>query len=350
MQMLLGGGTLLLLLVAMILFLKFAPYGKSGLEALSGAACATFLPQAFLSYVIGGIFNIEFMKQIGDNLGSLGGLAVGVLTCLKMKTNPVYAVIIGLVLYNFSLLPAFIAAYLISFGLKFIDKKVPEGLNLIVVILLAPAITYGIASLINPGITLMLEAISNAVNVVGDSNPYLLAAILGILMPITGMTPLSSMVVASFLGITGNPMAIGALTCMGASFVNFVLFKRLGIGNWGTSISVGIEPLTQIDKIVQYPLQLYSVNAIVGIINGCIITFSGLIINAEGVATPIAGPIVLFGFNGPVQSIITIVVVAVNSLVWSFIFSMIIKHFNLVNIDFKSLFKGKSKDTQGSQS
>lgn len=40
MQMLLGGGTLLLLLVAMILFLKFAPYGKSGLEALSGAACA----------------------------------------------------------------------------------------------------------------------------------------------------------------------------------------------------------------------------------------------------------------------------------------------------------------------
>ncbi|MEJ7160014.1 PTS sugar transporter subunit IIC, partial [Staphylococcus caprae] len=93
---------------------------------------------------------------------------------------------IGLVLYNFSLLPAFIAAYLISFGLKFIDKKVPEGLNLIVVILLAPAITYGIASLINPGITLMLEAISNAVNVVGDSNPYLLAAILGILMPITG--------------------------------------------------------------------------------------------------------------------------------------------------------------------
>ena len=193
----------------------------------------------------------------------------------------------------------------------------PEGLNLIVVILLAPAITYGIASLINPGITLMLEAISNAVNVVGDSNPYLLAAILGILMPITGMTPFSSMVVASFLGITGNPMAIGALTCMGASFVNFVLFKRLGIGNWGTSISVGIEPLTQIDKIVQYPLQLYSVNAIVGIINGCIITFSGLIINAEGVATPIAGPIVLFGFNGPVQSIITIVVVAINSLVWS---------------------------------
>ena len=27
--------------------LKFAPYGKQGLQALSGAACATYLPQAF---------------------------------------------------------------------------------------------------------------------------------------------------------------------------------------------------------------------------------------------------------------------------------------------------------------
>ncbi|MCU5747063.1 PTS sugar transporter subunit IIC [Staphylococcus sp. SQ8-PEA] len=345
MQMLIGGGTLLLLLVAMILFLKFAPYGKSGLEALSGAACATFLPQAFLSYVIGGIFNISLMQHIGETLGSLGGVAVGVLTCLKMKVSPVYAVIIGLVLYDFSLLPAFIGAYLISFLLKFIDKKVPEGLNLIVVILVAPAITYGIATLINPGITMMLQGISNAISTVGDSNPYLLAAILGILMPVTGMTPLSSMVVASFLGITGNPMAIGALTCMGASFVNGVLFKRLGIGDWPKSISVGIEPLTQIDQIVKYPLQLYSVNALVGIVNGCIVTFSGLIIDAKGVATPVAGPIVLFGFNSPMESVITIVAVAINSFVWGFVFSIIIKHFNLINIDFKSLFKGKSKSS-----
>ena len=37
--------------------------------------------------------------------------------------------------------------------IKFIEKKVPEGLDLIVVILIAPALVYGLATLINPGVT-----------------------------------------------------------------------------------------------------------------------------------------------------------------------------------------------------
>lgn len=41
------------------------------------------------------------------------------------------------------------------------------------------------------------------------------------------MTPLSSMVLTSLLGLTGIPMAIGALTCTGASFVNGILFSKL---------------------------------------------------------------------------------------------------------------------------
>ena len=44
MNIILGVGTLVIVLVIMTLFLKFA-YGKEGLQALSGAACATFLPQ-----------------------------------------------------------------------------------------------------------------------------------------------------------------------------------------------------------------------------------------------------------------------------------------------------------------
>ena len=62
MNIILGVGTLVLVLIVMTLFLNFAPYGKQGLQALSGAACATFLP-AFLSYAIGGVFHIEFYKQ-----------------------------------------------------------------------------------------------------------------------------------------------------------------------------------------------------------------------------------------------------------------------------------------------
>ena len=42
MDIILGVGTLVLVLIIMTLFLNFAPYGKQGLQALSGAACATF--------------------------------------------------------------------------------------------------------------------------------------------------------------------------------------------------------------------------------------------------------------------------------------------------------------------
>ena len=42
MDIILGVGTLVLVLIIMTLFLNFAPYGKQGLQALSGAA---FVPR-----------------------------------------------------------------------------------------------------------------------------------------------------------------------------------------------------------------------------------------------------------------------------------------------------------------
>ncbi|MEJ7417575.1 PTS sugar transporter subunit IIC, partial [Staphylococcus epidermidis] len=88
---------------------------------------------------------------------------------------PVFAVIVGLVLHDQKLLPAFIAAYIVAFGIKFIEKKVPEGLDLIVVILLAPAITFGLANLISPGVIAVLKQIGSAISSVGNDNPYALA-------------------------------------------------------------------------------------------------------------------------------------------------------------------------------
>ncbi|MGZ2417475.1 fructose-specific phosphotransferase system IIC component [Staphylococcus caledonicus] len=341
MNIILGVGTLVLVLVVMTLFLNFAPYGKQGLQALSGAACATFLPQAFLSYAIGGVFHIEFFQTIGDLAGSLAGVAVGILTGLKLGISPVFAVIVGLVLHDFKLLPAFIAAYIISFGIKFVEKKIPEGLDLIVVILFAPAIAFGLATVISPGVMAILHQIGGAVTSVGDSNPYALAVILGLVIPVTGMTPLSSMVLTSLLGLTGVPMAIGALTCTGSSFVNFVLFNRLNIGGKSKAFAVCIEPLTQIDLIAKYPVQLYGTNAIIGVVNACIVTFSGLVIGVKGMATPIAGAIVLFGFNDAVRSVITIIAVAVVSIVLAFIFSTLIKKFNLMDMTIKMPSKQK---------
>ena len=332
MNIVLGVGTLVVVLIIMTLFLKFAPYGKEGLQALSGAACATFLPQAFLSYAIGGIFHISFLQTIGDLMGGLGGIAVGILTCINLGVSPVFAVIVGLVLKDFSLLPAFIAAYITAFLIKLIEKKVPDGLDLITVILIATALVFGLATLINPTITAILNQIANAVNSVGDSSPYSLAIILGLIIPVTSMTPLSSMVLASILGLTGLPMAIGAITCTGASFVNFTLFNILKIGQKPNRFAVFIEPLTQIDLIVKYAPVLYGTNALIGMFNACIIAFSGLVINVTGMATPMAGAIVLFGFNDPITSILTIVAVAITSTILAFIIGKLIKKFDLLHL------------------
>lgn len=62
-----------------------------------------------------GIFHIKFLQEIGDLAGSLGGIAVGILACLNLKVSPVFAVIVGLTLKEFSLLPAFILCLFNSF-------------------------------------------------------------------------------------------------------------------------------------------------------------------------------------------------------------------------------------------
>ena len=81
------------------------------------------LPQAFLSYAIGGVFHVKFFQEIGDLAGSLSGIAVGILTCLKLEVSPVFAVIVGLVLHDSKLLPAFIARMLLHLESSLLRKK-----------------------------------------------------------------------------------------------------------------------------------------------------------------------------------------------------------------------------------
>ena len=136
-------------------------------------------------------------------------------------------------------------------------------------------------------------------------------------------------------------MAIGAMTCMGSSFVNYVLFSRLHIGGKSKAFAVGIEPLTQIDLIAQYPVQLYGTNALIGMVNACIVTFMGVVIGVKGMATPIAGAIVLFGFNTPMEAVITIIAVAISSIILAFVSSTLIKKFNLMDLSIKLPSKQK---------
>ena len=131
------------------------------------------------------------------------------------------------------------------------------------------------------------------------------------------MTPLSSMVLTSLLGLTGVPMAIGALTCTGASFVNYVMFSRLNIGGPSKAFAVFVELLTQIDLIAKYPLQLYGTNALIGVVNACIVTFSGLVINVKVYYTNCWCNCIVW-LNTPMKAVITIIAVAISSIILAF--------------------------------
>ena len=55
--------------------------------------------------------------------------------------------------------------------------------------------------------------------------------ILGGVITVVATAPLSSMALTAMMGLTGVPMAIGALSVMGSSFMNGVFFHRMGFGD-----------------------------------------------------------------------------------------------------------------------
>ncbi|KMS01632.1 transcriptional regulator, partial [Staphylococcus aureus] len=80
---------------------------------------------------IGGGFDIKFLHDFGGLAGSLSGMAEGILTCLNLGVATEFAVIVGVGLHDFKLLLAFIAAFGVVFLIKWFEKKVSEGLDLL---------------------------------------------------------------------------------------------------------------------------------------------------------------------------------------------------------------------------
>lgn len=297
MQIIIGTFLLLLVLGLFTLFSYKAPNGMKAMGALANAACASFLVEAFHSAFFGNVLNIEFLRGVGDANGSLGGVAAGILVPLALGVSPIYAVMIGLACANFGILPGFIAGYLISYVIKFLEKKVPAGLDLIVIILIATPLARLIATAVSPVVDATLLNIGQVLLSSADSSPILMGIILGGIITVVATAPLSSMALTAILGLTGTPMAIGALAVFGSSFMNYVLFSKMKFGSKKDTISVAIEPLTQADLISANPLPVYVTNFIGGAMSGIIVALMGLTNMTPGTATPIAGFAVMFAYN-----------------------------------------------------
>lgn len=329
MQILIGTILLLLVLGLFTLFSYKAPNGMKAMGALANAACASFLVEAFHAAFFGDVLNITFLQGVGAANGSLGGVAAGILVPLALGVSPVYAVLVGLTCSGFGILPGFIAGYLISYVIKFFEKKIPAGLDLIVIIVIAAPLTRLIATIMSPIVDATLLNIGQVLLSSTTASPILMGIILGGIITVVATAPLSSMALTAMLGLTGVPMAIGALAVFGSSFLNFVFFKKMKFGSKKDTIAVAIEPLTQADLISANPIPVYVTNFMGGALSGIIVALMGLTNMTPGTATPIAGFAVMFAYNPPVQVLIAATGCIIVSIFSGFLGYKIFKNYKI---------------------
>ena len=225
------------------------------------------------------------------------------------------------------------------------QKRIPEGIDLLVVILVIPVAASLVAGFIQPVVLGVLEVIGGTILSAVDGNPYVMGAILGAIIPIVGMTPLSSMVLTALIGLTGVPMAVGALTCYGSSIVNAALFKKLKLGTASTPLAVAIEPLTQVDIISSNPIPIYATNLISGMVSGIVVTFFGLKVPVTGMATPWAGLLVTLGNNAIQTTLLAVAIITVVSLMFGFLGALVFKRYRIEAVDNTPEFEGTTEVT-----
>ena len=109
------------------------------------------------------------------------------------------------------------------------------------------------------------------------------------------------MALTAMLGLNGLAMGIAAIACVGGSFTNGIIFKRLKLGDKSNVIAVMLEPLTQANIITANPIPIYCSNFFGGGLAGISAAAFGIINNAPGTASPIPGLLAPFAFNSPLN-------------------------------------------------
>ncbi|MBR8750366.1 hypothetical protein IX317_002088 [Fusobacterium sp. DD29] len=332
MEVIKGIVLLLIVLGGFSLFSMKMPKGMKAMGALAGAATASFLVEAFQKYVGGDLFGIAFLGEVGNAAGSLGGTAAAILVPIALGVNPTYAVLVGVSVAGFGILPGFLAGYILSFIIPQLEKRIPQGLDLIFVICFMAPLARLIAAISNPIVNSTLLNIGRILESASHTSPIIMGIILGGVITVVATAPLSSMALTAMMGLTGVPMAIGALSVMGSSFMNGVFFHRMGFGDRKTTIAVAIEPLTQADIISANPIPVYVTNFIGGALAGVVVALFELVNNATGTATPIAGLMVMYGFNDAMTVTKVALMCAGSGIFAGFLGSLIFKNYKIKTV------------------
>ena len=318
---------MLLTLAGFSLFSMKAPKGSKAMSGMANAAVASFLVEAVHSYISGDLIGIPFLKEVGSVSGTMGGVAAAILVPVSMGVDPVYAVIAGLAVGGYGILPGFIAGYAVGFLAPLAKKYLPEGLDLILGALILAPIARIIAAVSDPVVALGMSYIGNMITAATENSPIVMGFLLGGIIKMICTSPLSSMALTAMLGLMGLPMGIAAIACFGGSFTNGVIFHRLKLGDKSKILAVMLEPLTQADIITKNPIPIYGSNFFGGGLSGIIAAKLYIINNAPGTASPIPGMLAPFAFNDPKRVLLALALAAVAGTIAGYAGSIVFKSF-----------------------
>ena len=331
-----GVGLLLLTLALFSLFSMKMPKGKEAMSGMANAAIASFLIEAVHKYILGDLLNVEFFQVLGTTSGSLGGVAAAILVPISMGVNPVFAVVAGLAVGGYGILPGFFAGYTIALVAPLLEKYLPEGLNIILGSIIIAPFARILAIAVDPVVNATLLKIGETITLAANQSPLIMGFLLGGIMKMICTSPLSSMALTAMLGLNGLAMGIAAIACVGGSFTNGIIFHKLKLGNKGNVIAVMLEPLTQAEIITANPIPIYSSNFIGGGLSGIAAASFRIINNAPGTASPIPGLLAPFAFNSPTSVIAAVILAIIGGSLAGVIGAYVFKNINFDNFMSKS--------------
>lgn len=321
-----GVGLLVATLAVFSLFSLKMPKGSLAMEGMANAAVATFLVEAIHKYITGDLLGFEFLGQVGEASGSMGGVAAAILVPIAMGVNPIYAVVAGAAVGGYGILPGFIAGYLIGFIAPVIEKKLPAGVNVIAGAIVVAPLARIIVTVVDPGVTFILSRIGETISMATDQSPIVMGFLLGGIMKMICTSPLSAMALTAMLGLTGLPMGIAAVACFGGAFSDGSVFYRLKLGDKSNIIGVMLEPLTQAPIVTANPLPIYCSNFFGGGLAGISAAVFKIIDNAPGTSSPIPGLLAPFAFNPPLKVVMALAFAALGGLLAGNVGGLIFKY------------------------
>ncbi|QVK09106.1 PTS sugar transporter subunit IIC [Mycoplasma mycoides] len=241
-------------------------------------------------------------------------------TIFSTQYMPNFAMHLRTTVGAFNILAGLVAGYTMYWALLLLQKYAPDGLDLIIALLIIAPLTALTAKFGANVVAPLLKGIGSSIEVAINLSPIPMAIVVGGFLTVVGTSPLSSMALAVGLGLQGSAMAVGSVSAMGSSFMNGVLFARMKYGEKKQTIACSIEPLSQADIISMNPVSVYITNFIGAAATGILVIVYGQnILNIEqtvfminsnsyevvrgftqqgvGLATPF-GPVAMFGQGG----------------------------------------------------